>query len=228
MVSTPSSESAVSATAGPDQFFWRRLHSLTGVLPLGAFLLEHFLSNDAVLSSDPARSYGDQVKFLNSLPFVLLLEIGLIYLPLLFHGFYGVWITKQAEPNTRRYSWWGNWAYLGQRISGVVLLAFIGWHVWTARFSGLSIPDHPYSAYDKMAAQMASPWIFAWYLIGISMVCYHFAYGLYLFAAKWGITLGAGARRNWGWFCLVLGIVLTYAGVASAFKFRGIDLYPLR
>ncbi len=231
MASAAFSEPAVPpspARGGPDQFFWRRLHSITGLLPLGAFLLEHFISNDAVLSADPARSYGDQVKFLNSVPFVLILEIALIYAPLLFHALYGVWITKQSEPNTLRYSWWGNWAYLWQRISGIVLLAFIAWHVWTARFSGLSIPDNPYAAYDKMAAQMANPWIFAWFLIGITMVCYHFAYGLYLFAAKWGITLGPVARRRWGWICLLLGIALTYAGAASAFKFRGIDLYPLR
>ena len=45
-------------------FIWRKLHSLLGIIPIGAFLLEHLLSNFEALKGPIA--YGDQVKFLNS------------------------------------------------------------------------------------------------------------------------------------------------------------------
>lgn len=209
-------------------YFWRRLHSLTGVVPLGAFIIEHFASNAAVLSRQPVQNYGRVVRSLNGLPLVLLWEIVLIWLPLAFHGLYGLWISRQAEPNNRRYRWAANWGYLWQRVSGAVVLAFIIWHTWTARFSGISVPDHPFQAFGKMATQMANPWLLAWFIIGISLVSYHFAYGLYIFAAKWGITVSRVSRRNWGWICLVIGGGLAYAGVASALAFRGVFIYPRR
>ena len=227
-MATASLSGSAPVSTSHREFVLRRLHSLTGVVPIGAFLLEHFLSNAAVLTRDPATSYGNQVKFLNSLPFVLALEIVFIYVPLLFHGLYGLWIAKRGEPNSIRYSWLGNWGYTLQRVSGVILVAFIGWHVWTARFSGISVPDNPYAAFAKMQAEMAHNWIFIWFLLGITVACYHFAYGLFLFAAKWGIAVGERARRRWGWACWVIGFALTYVGIAAALVFRGIYIYPPR
>ena len=37
-------------------------------------------------------------------------------------------------------------------------------------------------------------------------VCWHFAYGVWLFAAKWGITPGETARRRFGYVCVALGV----------------------
>ena len=65
-------------------FIWRKLHSLLGIIPIGAFLLEHLLSNFEALKGPAA--YGVQVKFLNSLPLVRVLEWVFIFLPILYHG----------------------------------------------------------------------------------------------------------------------------------------------
>ena len=69
-------------------FVWRKLHSLLGIVPLGAFLVEHLLSNFEALKGPAA--YGEQVKFLNSLPLVRVLEWVFIFLPILYHGLYGL------------------------------------------------------------------------------------------------------------------------------------------
>ena len=71
-------------------FLLHRLHSLSGLFPVGAFLVEHFLSN-AFATNGPA-AYGKQVEFLTGLPFAVWLEVFGIYLPILFHGGYGFWI----------------------------------------------------------------------------------------------------------------------------------------
>src|SRR5574340_1276559 len=68
-------------------FLWRRLHSLSGIVPVGAFLLEHFLSN-AFATNGPA-AYNDQVRFLTSLPFVVAIEAVTIWIPILYHSLYG-------------------------------------------------------------------------------------------------------------------------------------------
>ena len=49
-------------------FLLRKLHSLSGIVPIGAFLVEHLVSNFEALKGPAA--YAAQVKFLNSLPFV--------------------------------------------------------------------------------------------------------------------------------------------------------------
>ena len=54
-------------------FILRKLHSLLGIIPIGAFLLEHLLSNFEALKGPAA--YGAQVKFLNGLPMVRVLEM---------------------------------------------------------------------------------------------------------------------------------------------------------
>jgi succinate dehydrogenase / fumarate reductase, cytochrome b subunit len=67
-----------------NSFLLRRLHSLSGIVPIGAFLLEHFISNFEAFHGPEA--YGKQVAFLNNLPFVLAMEICFIWIPILFHG----------------------------------------------------------------------------------------------------------------------------------------------
>src|ERR1700690_4511612 len=71
-----------------NSFIWRKFHSLLGIIPIGAFLLEHLLSNFEALKGPIA--YGEQVRFLNSLPMVRVLEWVFIFLPILYHAIYGV------------------------------------------------------------------------------------------------------------------------------------------
>ena len=71
-------------------FLLRRLHSLSGIVPIGAFLLEHFISNAEAFKGPIA--YGKQVQFLNSLPAVFVMELCFIWIPILYHGLYGVYI----------------------------------------------------------------------------------------------------------------------------------------
>ena len=59
------------------------------------------------------------------------------------------------------------------------------------------------------------------YVIAMIAVCYHFAYGVWLFAAKWGITPGEKARVRFGWACLVLGVILCGFGLAGIYAFVG-------
>ena len=117
-------------------FLWRRLHSLSGIIPIGAFLVEHIISNFETWNGPLA--YAQQVKLLNSLPLVRVLEWGLIFIPLAFHMLYGVWIAFRGRVNVNVYPWASNWLYISQRVTGLIAFAYIIQHVARQRFMGVS------------------------------------------------------------------------------------------
>jgi succinate dehydrogenase / fumarate reductase cytochrome b subunit len=198
-------------------FFWRRLHSLSGIIPIGAFLVEHILSNFEAVNGPLA--YAQQVKFLNSLPLVRMLEWAFIFIPLAFHGVYGVYIALRGRNNVNVYPWAGNWGYLTQRITGLIAFAYIVQHVWRQRFSGINLPEHPGAAFHKVQVELHNPWMLAIYVIAMIATCWHFAYGIWLFAAKWGITPGDRARKRFGYVCALGGTALCIMGLVGMYAF---------
>jgi succinate dehydrogenase / fumarate reductase cytochrome b subunit len=204
-------------------FLWRKLHSLLGIIPIGAFLLEHLLSNFEALKGPAA--YGAQVKFLNSLPLVRVLEWVFIFLPILYHAGYGVYIWLRGKSNVVYYPWAGNWMYLAQRYTGLIAFVYIAQHVARQRFMGTMLPENPYAAFHKVQIELQNPWMLAVYAIAMIAICWHFAYGVWLFAAKWGITPGVTARKRFGYACAVLGVALAVIGLAGIWAFVG-GQYP--
>src|SRR5580658_5465986 len=194
-------------------FFWRKLHSLTGIVPIGAFLVEHIVSNFETVNGPLA--YAKQVLFLNSLPLVRVLEWVFIFIPLAFHALYGVYIAFRGRANVNVYPWAGNWMYLWQRITGLIAFVYIIQHVWRQRFSGVSLPEHPGASFHKVQVELSNPWMLAIYVIAMIATCWHFAYGIWLFAAKWGITPGDKARKRFGYVCTGFGAVLCLMGLIS-------------
>ena len=67
----------------------------------------------------------------------------------------------------------------------------------------------------------------AFYFIGIIAASWHFSYGLWLFAAKWGITTGERARRGFGYICFALALGLISIGALSMYGFLRIPPQPL-
>jgi len=197
-----------------NSFVLRRLHSLTGIVPIGAFLLEHFISNSEAIRG--AAAYNDQVKFLTSLPFVAVLEWGFIFLPLLYHGLYGFYIWYRGESNVGEYPWTGNWLYTAQRWTGAIAFFYILYHTYYMRFTGVHLMSGGYNAaFWKVQHEFQNPWAVAAYVVGITAASWHFAYGVWLFAAKWGITVGERARKRFGYLCLALAVLLVAIGLVT-------------
>lgn len=205
-------------------FLWRRLHSLSGVIPVGVFLIEHFFSN--AFATNGWASYADQVKFLTGLPFVLALEIIGIYIPLAFHSLYGFYIWYRGDANVMEYPWAGNFMYSAQRWTGAITFFYIVWHTYTMRFTGIHLLTHSQAAFHKVQVELHNPWALAFYVVGIIAASWHFAYGLYLFCAKWGITVSERSRRNFGYVCGAIAVLFIVVGLTtvSAF-FRSGDKY---
>ena len=52
-------------------------------------------------------------------PFLLAIEWAFIFLPIIYHTVYGVWITFTCQPNVGHYRYGKNWFYLWQRVSAI-------------------------------------------------------------------------------------------------------------
>lgn len=198
-------------------FLWRRLHSLSGIVPVGAFLIEHFISN--AFATNGPHAYAEQVKFLTGLPFVLVLEIVGIYIPLLYHSLYGFYIWFRGESNVSEYPWAGNFMYAAQRWTGGVTFVYILWHTYTMHFTGIHLLTNSQAAFHKVQVELQNPWALAFYVIGIIAASWHFAYGLYLFCAKWGITVSETSRKWFGRVCVVIALVFIAVGIATTAAF---------
>ncbi len=198
-------------------FLLRRLHSLSGIVPVGAFLVEHFISN-AFATNGPC-AYGSQVKFLTGLPFVPALETVGIYIPLLYHALYGFYIWFRGQSNVSDYPWAGNFMYSAQRWTGAIAFIYICWHTYTMRFTGIHLLTNSQAAFHKVQVEMQHPWALAFYVVGIIAASWHFSYGLYLFAAKWGLTVSDKSRKTFGMVCTGIAITFIAIGLATAWAF---------
>lgn len=111
-------------------FICRRLHSLTGIF-LSLFLFEHLLTNSqaALWFGDDGIGFVRMVNFIHSLPYLPLIEIGLLAIPFIIHMIWGVMYLKEARYNSvpslgatpalsfarnHNYSWqrWSAWLLL--------------------------------------------------------------------------------------------------------------------
>jgi succinate dehydrogenase / fumarate reductase cytochrome b subunit len=75
---------------------------------------------------------------------------------------------------------------------------------------------------------LGNPLYFAFYIVGIICASWHFAYGLWLFTAKWGITQGPVARRRWGYVCVLIAVAFIGVGFATLYSFRSTPQQPFQ
>jgi succinate dehydrogenase / fumarate reductase cytochrome b subunit len=204
-------------------FILRKLHQLSGIMPLGFFLLEHFYTNSKALTG--AADFNNAVKDLQSIPYILFVEIGGIFIPLIYHAVYGLVITIEARPNNLNYPYPRNWFYLIQRITGVILFFFIAFHVLNFRFgmipglNTVSVAHEPGRAFEIVAGEFRMVPIFIIYVIGITATVWHLANGIWLFLVDWGITIGERAQRLTGYACIGFGVFLLLVGLNAAIAF---------
>lgn len=196
------------------EFFNRRLHSLLGVIPVGLFLTVHLVVNHFATSGEEA--YNQAVGFMGGLPFLIFLEIFIIYLPILYHAIYGLYIAFTAKSNLNRFGTFRNWMFVLQRITGVITLIFIAWHVWETRIAAVFGAE---VNFDMMVDIVSNPAMLAFYIIGIVCAVFHFANGLWSFCVSWGITVTPRSQQISTYITMGVFVVLSIIGVRAILAF---------
>lgn len=210
-----------------NHFLMRRLHSLSGVIPTGGFLLFHLYENSRAMQGPEA--FNEVVRSINSMPLVWAAEIFVIFLPLYFHALYGIYIATDAKHNVTNYGYGRNWAFVFQRISGLITLFFVTWHIWQFRVQkalgaygvyegGESMSGLP--QYTDLVAAFASPVVKVAYIIGIVAAAYHLCNGIYTFLITWGITIGPKSQRISNLVTNAAWVGVSALGIVTLFAFR--------
>jgi len=223
---------------GRQQFLFRRLHSLLGLIPIGAFLVIHLATNATIL--DGPAQFQERVNQIHSVgpSQLLFLEWAFIFLPIIFHGLVGLLIVTRGMRNVTSYPYGGNIRYILQRSTGVIAFVFIFWHVFHMRGwlqfawweSHISRPlgganfvaaNAPATA---AAAIQASPVIFAVYAIGVLACVYHLSNGLWTMGITWGVWISPKAQRKANYPIAAFGMLLAAAGLGALI---GLQTQPL-
>jgi succinate dehydrogenase / fumarate reductase cytochrome b subunit len=195
---------ALHDLGGRNHFLLRRLHSLTGLV-FGGYLIVHLLINATI--AQLGESYQVQVDKIHGLPLLIGIEWTFIFLPIIFHTIYGIWITLTGQPNAARYRYTKNYFYVAQRISAIVIVLFMLFHVLSLKYaafgaeSRLTFDPHraSYSIHQHMQVSGFITWFV--YPLGILASCYHLANGFWTAAITWGLTISAGSQKRWGYAC---------------------------
>jgi succinate dehydrogenase / fumarate reductase, cytochrome b subunit len=221
------------------QYFAKKLFEISGFIPIGAFLIEHLYQNFQAVGPGGAERFDHVVRDLQTNPIIIFLEIGAIGLPLLYHAIYGMFFAtfKVSRPNVGSYGYLRNWTYFLQRVTGVILIVYIGYHVWNTRlYPFWAKPEHAlypflqqadgqhlvtsqymthYFAETHLGLQVM--WI---YVVGIACAVFHFANGLWNIGIHWGITISPRSQRVSGFVCGLVGVTLLAVGLASLLAFK--------
>lgn len=186
-------------------------------MPAGGFLVFHLYEN--YTATRGADAYNQMTQRLQELPFAVVLEVLFVLAPLVYHGVYGLFVISNSPPDTIASPYARPWMCVLQRVTGVVLFAFILFHLWTTRLVQLS--DHEsLDLFRQVQAAIANPWIYAFYVAGILSVTFHLANGIWTFSIVWGLTPGRRAQRWMGWVSVCVFLALTYIGLSGIRAFQ--------
>lgn len=218
------------------EFLIRRLHSLSGLVPVGAYMTVHLLTNASLLGG--AGRFQANVNMIHNLgPILPLVEWAFIFLPILFHAIVGVWIAFTGKSNTSNYPFVANRRYSWQRLTGYIAFVFIFVHVFhlhgwfhnewwlknVAEPMGMA-QFRPYNAASTLALAMSG---FVWptlYAIGLLACCYHLANGIWTAGITWGVWLTPRAQSRATIACTLFGLALSFVGLSSLWAVKTTDV----
>ena len=212
------------------QFLIYRLFSLSGLIPVGAFLIVHLVTNASVLSGP--GTFQSRVDMIHSLgPLLVPIEWAFIFLPMLFHATVGFVIIAGGMPNVGSYPYVGNVRYTLQRATGMIAFAFIIWHVIQLHWMGAPLGGgrfDPHHASSSAAVALQPLLVTILYAVGVLSAVFHLSNGLWTLGITWGLWTSPAAMRRASWASVVVGILLGGAGLGALVGMRAVDVEQAR
>jgi succinate dehydrogenase / fumarate reductase cytochrome b subunit len=137
-----------------------------------------------------------------------------------------VYIILRGQPNANHYPYKKNVFYVLQRISAVIIVLFILFHVLALKYGafGENLGFEPHRALGTVGRHFDSKFLVLFvYPLGILASCFHLANGLWTAAITWGLTISAGAQRRWGYVCTVVFVLVLLAGMVALVAAANLD-----
>ena len=229
-------QAAPIAATDKHYFLVRRLHSLTGLVPVGVFLCMHLLTNASILAPGAkGAEFQGAVERIHALgPLLVPVEIVGIFIPLLFHTLIGFQIIFSSSPNAQQYRYGSNIRYSMQRMTGMIAFVFILYHVWQMHWMGKPLGGGSFAVHDAAGQDTAAItaaqaiqkawWIAPIYAIGILASVFHLANGVWTSLITWGITIRPRSQKVAGYVCSVFGVILALVGLGALNGFKNFGM----
>jgi succinate dehydrogenase/fumarate reductase cytochrome b subunit (b558 family) len=202
-------------------FLMRRLHSLSGIVPVGLFLCTHLWTNAKAVQG--RTCFDNAVADINHLPFLPLIEIFGIFLPLAFHALYGVKLAFESKQNVSHYGFTRNWMFLLQRVTGLITLVFITFHLKDFRVAKLLSTMSHRDFFPELQSMLSDRWgghaKALFYELGVVASVFHFANGVRTFVFSWGLTISKKSQRYTAYTVAAVGVALWFIGTNTVLFF---------
>lgn len=200
-------------------FYLRRLHSLTGVVPVGVFLLQHIYAQ--VMALWGSEVYNEHARFLLEQPLLIVMEVGIVFAPLAFHALLGLWFMVDSKWNPHRYTYANNWWYTMQRVTAWITLVYVVFHVGQTRFA--FDDQQKWVMFESMRQlfEVNGAWLVIVYAIGVVAASWHLCNGLWSFCIVWGITISRKSQKGVWYLAMALWLALSIGGVLSLLPLSG-------
>lgn len=200
---------------GLGYFLVRRLHSLTGLILSAAFLFCFLIPYSSALSG--AKSFDNFMIGCQKIPLVSTLQVVMVLLPLVFHATVGFSIIYSSRFNVVSYGNYRNWMYAIQRITGILLIPFLVYHIYNTQvafaFTGR------YADYAFVQHLLAPAWVRVIYYTGVVCASLHIGGGIATALVRWGVTASRRAQDVTAMVMWVVTLILAAWGlrVVAAF-----------
>ncbi len=216
----PRETTQVGTASSKTSYGLRALHSLTGVVPVGVFMLLQLWAHAKVL--DGPSAYRAALTAVHPTSWAIRI---LVLAPLLFHVGYGLVLTFRPQYNVGRYPLSRNWTYTLQRITGVLALGLI---LLTLALFWNDAPEHlPERIVGTVSQTHAGlPLIALGYVIGLAACAFHFAVGLWMIGVRYGWLSTRGTQAQAGMAFTVSGVAL-FAWGAHTLVFMATGWTPI-
>ncbi len=236
MTSLPSSENSQLGFFHRHDFLIRRLHSLSGIVPVGAYMVVHLFTNASILGGPGA--FQRNVNMIHNLgPALPFVEWTFIFLPIIFHAVVGVWIATTGKSNVSQYRTLANRRYTWQRMTGYIAFLFIFIHVfhlhgwfhfdWWIKTIAEPLGMARFRAYNASSTLALALTGYVWpvfYAIGVLSCVFHFANGLWTAGITWGLWIHPKAQQRASRICSVIGVVIAVIGLSALWGAKNTDV----
>ena len=222
------------------EFLIRRLHSLSGLVPVGAYMSVHLAVNSTLING--AGRFQANVNAIHDLGGLLpTVEWLFIFFPIIFHAAVGIWISRTGHSNVRQYGFAANRRYTWQRYTAYIAIIFIFTHVFhlhgwfhnewwmrnVAEPLGMA-KFRPYNAASTLAIAFSGIVWPIFYTIGILASCFHLANGIWTAGITWGAWVSPAGQKRALWACSGFGIILVVLGMTSLISVKETDVAKAR
>jgi succinate dehydrogenase / fumarate reductase cytochrome b subunit len=194
----------------------KTLMALSGLAAL-AYIVLHLAGNSVVF--DGANLFNGYADSLHAIPFLPLIELALAAV-FVTHITLGIIITLQnaaVRPipyAMRKPAGAETFASRTMIYTGLTVLAFMAFHVWTVRFA----PASGTPTFERVRMVLVDPWKASVYLVGLVALAFHLSHG----ASGALLTLGARHPKHDPWVDMlgtIVAVVLAAGFIAIVVTF---------